>query len=178
MWEKFYPDLILQSIYDLDANYLKQKGIRGIILDLDNTLVPLGCQNVAPRMCRWVNSLKEEGFKLYIVSNSTPGKGGKLAQEMDVSAIWYAVKPRRKAFRLALQRMGLEADEVAVIGDQVVTDVLGGNRLGLLTILVEQMGKDMLFTRVTRMLERRVLRRMEREGLYPAVLHKKEDDLQ
>lgn len=167
MWEKLYPDIILQSIHDLDTDYLKEEGISGIILDLDNTLVPLGDRHVSPRVCRWVDDLKEEGFKLYIVSNSTPGKGGKLAQQMDVSAIWLAVKPRRRAFRLALERMGLEAGEVAVIGDQVVTDVLGGNRLGLMTILVRRSGRDMPFTRITRMLERRVLRRMKKEGFFP-----------
>lgn len=165
MWEKLFPDLILGSIYELDTEFLREKGIRGIILDMDNTLVPWGSCSVNPRVCRWVDSLKEEGFTLFVVSNSTPGKGKKLAEEIGVPAVWYSVKPWRWAFRYALKKMGLKPGETAIIGDQIFTDVLGGKRMGLFTILVPQLGKkDYLWTRLMRKLEELVFRRMKEQG--------------
>ncbi len=161
MLKKLYPDLMLDSIFELDTDLLRERNIRGIILDMDNTLVPWGSCSVNPRVCNWVNGLKEEGFELFVVSNSTPGKGKKLADEIGVPAIWYAVKPRRRAFRYALRMMNLKPEETAVIGDQVFTDVLGGNRLGLFTILVSQLGeKDFFWTKLMRKFEEKVLNRM------------------
>lgn len=164
MWEKLYPDLFLNEVYELDTNILKEKAIRGIILDMDNTLVAWGSSSIHPRILNWVKGLKEEGFRLFIVSNSTPFKGEKLARELDIPALWHAIKPRKKAFRHALGEMGLKPDETAVIGDQIFTDVLGGNRMGLFTILVPQLSpRDFFGTKIVRMLEKRVLLRIEQK---------------
>lgn len=161
-----YPDLLLRNVLELNTSILHSRGIRGIILDMDNTLAPWGACSMEDTVCRWIESLKKEGFMLYIVSNSLPAKGEVLAQELGVDAVWRAVKPRSGAFRFALKKMNLRPTEVAVIGDQIFTDVLGGNRLGMFTILVPPLHeKDFVWTKVMRIFEKRVFKKMEEEGL-------------
>ncbi len=157
------PNKHLNSIYELDTEELRSRGIRGIIADMDNTLVPWNDRTVYPQLASWLAHLKEEGFRLCIVSNNSRERGGQLACDLGIPAVWYAVKPRRRAFRQALQIMNLTPQEAAVIGDQIFTDVLGGNRLGLYTILVTPISdKEFIWTRLIRKLERMVLRCLER----------------
>lgn len=161
-----YPHQHLNSIYELNASELRSLGIRGIIADMDNTLVPWNDRAVYPRLASWLARLKDEGFRLCIVSNNSRERGGQLALDLDIPAIWYAVKPRRRAFRKALQMMELTAQETAVIGDQIFTDVLGGNRLGLYTILVTPISdKEFIWTRLMRKLERFVLNYLQRRNM-------------
>ncbi|MGM0652963.1 MAG: YqeG family HAD IIIA-type phosphatase [Bacillota bacterium] len=156
----FMPDQQLNDIFEIDTAYLKSIGIKGLITDMDNTLVAWSDRSIYPRLAEWFALLKEEGFKLCIVSNNSEEKGGQLASEIGIPAIWYAVKPRRKAFRRALEKMELKPEETAVVGDQLFTDVLGGNRLGLHTILVNPISeKEFIWTKFPRMLERYVLGR-------------------
>ena len=154
------PDQQLNDIFEIDTAYLKLIGIKGLITDMDNTLVAWSDRTVYPRLAEWFAALKAEGFKLCIVSNNSEEKGGQLAREVGIPAVWYAVKPRRKAFRRALEKMDLKPEEAAVVGDQIFTDVLGGNRLGLYTILVNPISeKEFFWTRFSRMLERLVAKR-------------------
>ncbi len=153
------PNLHLNNIFEVDAEKLKALGIKGIITDMDNTLVPWSDRAVYPRLSEWFASLKNMGFKLFIVSNNSKDRGGQLARDLNIPAIWYAVKPRRRAFRKALEQMDLSAGEVAVIGDQIFTDVLGGNRLGLYTIHVMPISeKEFIWTKLMRMLERLIIK--------------------
>lgn len=152
------PDQHLKNIFEIDTEYLKSLGIKGIITDMDNTLVSWSDRAVYPRLAEWFAGLKAEGFKLFIVSNNSKDRGGKLARELDIPAIWYAVKPSRRSFRRAIEKMQLAPEEVAVVGDQIFTDVLGGNRLGLYTILVTPISqKEFIWTKLMRQLERLVL---------------------
>jgi uncharacterized protein len=149
------PDQSLNNIFEIDVDQLEEQGIRGIITDMDNTLVPWSDRAVYPRLADWFSDLKRRGFKLIIVSNNSKDRGGQLARELDIPAIWYAIKPRRRAFRKALDLMQLKPGEVAVVGDQIFTDVLGGNRLGLYTIHVQPISeKEFIWTKLMRMMER------------------------
>jgi HAD superfamily phosphatase (TIGR01668 family) len=153
------PNLHLNNIFEIDADHLESLGIKGIITDMDNTLVPWSDRTVYPRLAEWFANLKDKGFKVFIVSNNSKDRGGQLARELDIPAIWYAIKPRRRAFRKALEQMRLSPEEVAVVGDQIFTDVLGGNRLGLYTIHVTPISeKEFISTKLMRMLERFILR--------------------
>ncbi|MEW5785515.1 MAG: YqeG family HAD IIIA-type phosphatase [Bacillota bacterium] len=166
MFKLLYPKQHLNNIFELDAAELHSLGIRGIIADMDNTLVPWNDRSVHPRLARWLAGLKEEGFRLCIVSNNTADRGGQLARDLDIPAFWYAIKPRRRAFRKALLELNLSAAEVAVIGDQIFTDVLGGNRMGLYTILVTPISdKEFFWTKLMRQLERMVLNYLKRKNL-------------
>ncbi|MGB4516349.1 MAG: YqeG family HAD IIIA-type phosphatase [Dethiobacteria bacterium] len=159
-----YPHQHLNSMYELNTDELRSLGIRGIIADMDNTLVPWNDRAVYPRLASWLARLKEEGFRLCIVSNNSRERGGQLALDLGIPAVWHAVKPRRRAFRKALQIMELTAGETAVIGDQIFTDVLGGNRLGLYTILVTPISdQEFFWTRFMRKLEHLVLNYLKRK---------------
>lgn len=158
------PKQSLDNIFEIDIAHLEKQGIKGIITDMDNTLVPWSDRTVYPRLAEWFTDLKFRGFKLIIVSNNSRDRGGQLARELDIPAIWYAVKPRRRAFRKALDLMKLQPGEVAVVGDQIFTDVLGGNRLGLYTIHVQPISeKEFVWTKLMRMLERLFFKDLRRK---------------
>lgn len=163
MFKILTPDQHLNSIFEVDLNHLQSLGIKGIITDLDNTLVPWNDRNITPRLAEWFATLRSRGFKLFIISNNSRDSGGQLALELDIPAIFYAVKPRKIAFRKALENMQLSPQEVAVIGDQIFTDILGGNRFGLHTILVTPISeKEFIWTKLMRMLERLIAGRRKK----------------
>lgn len=124
------------SVTDIDPEHLKRLGIKGLILDLDETLVTAISHTPQAQVCAWITRMRSE-FLLYIVSNNTSGdRVQRVAQNLDLPWLHQAFKPRRKGFRQALEAMKLAPGEVAIVGDQLFTDVLGGNRLGAYPILV------------------------------------------
>lgn len=162
------PDVYLKSIYELDIARLRRKGIKGIITDLDNTLVAWDDDTIYPALEEWFARLREEGFQVCILSNSFNERVRKFSEKFAIPAIPRAAKPRRKAYRRALEKLRLDYREVAVLGDQVFTDVLGGNRMGLFTILVIPVSKqEFVGTKVVRKAERVVLKTLHRRGMLP-----------
>lgn len=163
---KLLPSLQLNSIYELDLQKLKKRGIKGIITDLDNTLIDWNRPDATPELLDWFKKLDDEGFRIIVVSNNNDERVRIFADPHGISYIPAARKPGKNAFRVALQKLKLPAHEVVVIGDQLFTDILGGNRLGLFTILViPTASTDALITRFNRMMERLVLRRLRKKGL-------------
>lgn len=156
----FLPHLFVSTLEDIDLVKLQSRGIRGLIVDLDNTLVAWNTYDLPERIARWVEKAKEQGFAICIVSNALEGRVAYFSRLLAIPGISKAQKPRRGAFRVALETLGLQRNEVAVIGDQVFTDVFGGNRLGLYTILVRPLSEREFFTtRLGRFFERLILRR-------------------
>ena len=165
MFKYLYPNQFVQNIHQINLHQLTERGIRGIIADLDNTLVPWNDNAFFPEVLEWIKEVKESGFKVCIVSNNLSERGEDLAKALDVPAIWRAVKPRRGAFRKALTIMDLKPAKVAVVGDQIFTDILGGNRLGLHTILVLPLDRrEFIGTRLVRQLEKLIIFLMCRRG--------------
>ncbi|NSW75457.1 MAG: YqeG family HAD IIIA-type phosphatase [Candidatus Atribacteria bacterium] len=159
-WRRFLPNLYVNDLSEISLELLKEKGIKGLILDLDNTLVAWNQHEPPPETISWVQKAKEMGFLVFIVSNALEERVQHFSWTLGVPGISKAQKPRRSALRSAVLRMNLSLSEVAVIGDQVLTDVWGGNRLGIYTILVRPLNpKEFFFTRLGRMFERMVLRR-------------------
>lgn len=162
------PDLHVDSIYDIDLVQLKQRGVKGIITDLDNTLIEWDRPEATPELMAWIKELKEHGFSVVIVSNNNEVRVSKVAGPLGVPYIHHAKKPTTNAFRKATRNMGLSVQETVVIGDQLFTDVLGGNRMGLYTILVVPVSQtDGLITRFNRGLERAALSWMRKRGKIP-----------
>ncbi|MBO8128740.1 MAG: YqeG family HAD IIIA-type phosphatase [Peptococcaceae bacterium] len=161
----FYPKLYVDSLFDIDLDILHRNNIKGIILDLDNTIMERGANAIPPEVVSWLERLRRNGFELSIVSNSRTREAAKLARKQGIPAIIRAAKPRRRPFKKALAMMGTKPGETAVIGDQIFTDVLGGNRLGMFTILVRPMaGKEFIGTRlITRQLEKVFLPKIRRQ---------------
>ncbi len=160
------PDMYVPSIYTIDFDELKRRGISSIIVDLDNTLVESTRPDATPKLVGWLNHVRDMGFKVIIVSNNTRTRVSQFAKPLNIPFIHAARKPLTSAFRKALNIMGCAKEEAVVIGDQLLTDVLGGNRMGLFTILVVPVSNvDGFLTRFNRLIERMVFRWMERRGM-------------
>ncbi len=159
------PDLVVNRVQDIDLTRLYRQGIRGLLIDLDNTLVPWDRASIGPDVAQWLQSVQSQGFSVCFVSNGMPERVAKFSADVGIPAVGRAVKPRKTPFRRALKLLGLTSDQCAVIGDQLFTDVLGGNRMGMLTVLINPLSeKELRSTRVVRRLEKRMLRRLIRQG--------------
>ncbi|KXG43145.1 YqeG family HAD IIIA-type phosphatase [Tepidibacillus decaturensis] len=164
--DKFAPNLHVKSIYDIDLQALKKAGITSIITDLDNTLVEADSPEYTPKLVKWLDDLQEMGFKVMIVSNNNKTRVSEFADPLTVPYIYKARKPFKNAFHKALELLGSTVNETVVIGDQLLTDVLGGNRIGLYTILVVPISKkEGLGTKINRFFERRILTWMKKRGM-------------
>ena len=160
------PDECVDSVPLIDLEDLKRRQIEALLLDLDNTLVPWRSYDISPEVTEWVRQACE-GMKVCIVSNTRTLKRLQgLASELGISYVRRGAKPRRVGFRDALKLLGVEPSKAVVIGDQVFTDILGGNRLGAHTILVRPLHRREFFgTKVTRLAEKLVLRMLRRRGM-------------
>lgn len=163
MKEYLYPDVYVESILDLPLGKLYQYGIRAFIMDLDNTVTEWNSCEVRDEVVAWMQEVKDRGFKACIASNNGRERVVAVAEGLGIPFVSKAGKPRRRAFQRALEVMGSAADETAVIGDQIFTDILGGNRMGLFTILVVPINKrEFIGTRVMRKFEIMVLRNIRK----------------
>ncbi len=159
MLEKYYPDLYYKRVQDIDLKLLREKGIKGLLLDIDNTLVPDG-KGLNEECLKWIEMLRAEGFKVCIVSNASRIRVDSFREALGIDAIHRAAKPASRSFITALKLIGLEHKNVAMVGDQLFTDIYGGNRLDILTILVKPIDKrEFLPLRIRRLAERYVLKR-------------------
>ncbi len=137
MLSLFHPTLRAESLDDISIQRLVRDGIRGLIIDLDNTMTPWKDVEISPRVADWFAELKAAGIQSCVVSNSKHRtRVAIVAEKLRIPFIFRATKPRGRAFRAGMKIMGTGHKDTAVIGDQLFTDILGGNRLGLYTILV------------------------------------------
>lgn len=165
MWlHLFIPDLFVDSITAVEVTELRERGIEGIILDLDNTLLGRAESEMGTDVREWLEQAKAVRLKLCINSNSDRWERVRaIGEELAIPRLAWASKPRRWGFRRAMQFMGTLPPTTAVIGDQIFTDVLGGNRLGLYTILVRPLrGDDFVTTRLSRWVERWMLKNLKK----------------
>ncbi|HIE50439.1 MAG TPA: YqeG family HAD IIIA-type phosphatase [Armatimonadetes bacterium] len=158
------PKLYVPSLLELRFEVLEKHGIQGLILDLDNTLVVRNRYEVPEAIRKWIAEAKARGFKLCLTSNSNNRwRVQHIAEGLSIPYVAWAMKPRRWGFRTGMELMGTAPEATAVIGDQMFTDIWGGNRLGLFTVLVQPMStNDFFATKWLRRVERWLLRRRER----------------
>lgn len=165
MYKSFIPSMYIPSIYQINIQELRRRGINSIIVDLDNTLVESTRPDATPKLINWLKELKENQFKVIIVSNNSKARVSKFATPLDIPFIYTARKPLSTAFRKALKKLKCAREQTAVIGDQLFTDVLGGNRMGMYTILVVPVSKsEGTVTRFNRRLERYIFRWLKKKG--------------
>ncbi len=158
---RLLPDERLPSVFDLDAGRLRARGIEGIVFDLDNTLGPWGFQRLDERTLRFLESLRREGFRLGFLSNHEgDGREELRARLGDCPMLFNAGKPRKRGFQKILALLDLPPERVAMVGDQLFTDVWGAKRMGMYTIWVHPVAPDReeLSVRVRRFLERQLWR--------------------
>lgn len=169
MFERLLPNQIVNTVFDIDLDTLAASGVRGIITDLDNTLVSAGTPLATPELIAWLDKVKSLGFKVVILSNNNLARVAKFAEPLGIPFIPAARKPFTKAFRQALGLLELAPEQAVVVGDQMLTDVLGGRRMGLQTILVTPIARaeEGWGTRVNRRIERLALSNLTKRGLWP-----------
>jgi HAD superfamily phosphatase (TIGR01668 family) len=166
---RLIPDLYVDSVYDIDLDQMQARGVKGIITDLDNTLVRWDEPEATPKLIEWLDHVRDtRGIKVCIVSNNNNHRVERFAKPLNIPWVAKARKPKRSPFVRALDVLGTKREETVVIGDQMFTDVLGGNRMGLYTILVVPIAdKEYIGTKVLRMMERIALRILRSRGMIP-----------
>lgn len=159
-----YPDLYLNSVIDINAMLLKKNKLEALILDVDNTLIDY-YKNLIDGAEDWCENLKSEGIKCIILSNSNKKeKVETVAKKLGIKYIMFAKKPLKSGFKRALEKLEMKPEQVAVVGDQIFTDVVGAKRMKMFSILVKQVGeKDIFITKVKRPIENAIIKKYLRE---------------
>lgn len=154
-----YPKFYCDKVTDVGLDLLKKNEIKGIILDVDNTLIDID-RNLVEGVTEWTEKLKENGIKLIIASNSNKvEKVEAVANILGISYIYFSTKPLKRGLRKAQKQLELDSQNIAVIGDQIFTDVLGANRCKMFSILVNPISKkDLFLTKIKRPLEEIVVK--------------------
>lgn len=163
----YYPDIYAQSIYTINYNKLLERGIKCLLFDLDNTCIPYTKKEPTKELKNEFDKIKELGFRVIIFSNSPQKRLEPFKQYLNVDCCYKAGKPRKKKFLKVLKTYNYTLSEVAIIGDQLVTDIYGGNKVGITTILVNPISNiDMPFTKIHRFIERIEIRKMNKKGIF------------
>jgi HAD superfamily phosphatase (TIGR01668 family) len=153
--DSFRPDAYAPTLADVDRAALWAAGMRGIVLDLDNTCCAYHQPELAPGVAAWVRAARADGFALVLLSNNFAERVAAVAAQLDVPAVPNALKPLPFGFLRAARMLGTGRRATVVIGDQLFTDVLGAKLLGYHAVLTEPLvASDYPLTRVLRLLER------------------------
>ena len=153
----FYPNAYFNKVEEITIEFLQRNKIKALILDIDNTLIDYN-HVMTESVEKWARDLKGHGVKLYIVSNTSKKKKvEKVAGKLDIPYVFFAKKPLKIGFKKAQKYLKENSENIAVVGDQIFTDVIGGNRAKMFTILVEPINeKDFWYTKWKRPIERRI----------------------
>lgn len=170
-FKKFYPTFSTPDTYHIDFSRLYKMGYRGVIFDIDNTLV--GHDAPSDYRCQeLIHKLKAMGFKTVIVSNNGESRVSKFAKANNCTYVYRALKPSGMGYIKALDKLGLDKSQVICVGDQLFTDIWGANRAGVDSILVGRLFKKEAFhIYIKRVVENFVLRRyyrLRKENIIPA----------
>ena len=169
MLEKLCPDQIAERLECIDQQALLEQGIRALIIDVDNTLTPWRAYEIAAPRLEWIQQAKEH-FAICLLSNTISGdRLNRLGQRLDVPTVGRFIigrKPFAGGFQAALRHTHTSPEQTAMIGDQLLADILGGNRQGMYTILVEPLAeREFFLTRLNRPIEAWCLARLRQKGL-------------
>lgn len=161
----FIPDIYDQSVYTIDYKKLKKNGIKCLIFDLDNTLVPYKISEPTQKVIDLFAVLSND-FKIIIMSNSTKNRLRPFKEKLNVDTAYNSHKPFKKKYQRIIELYHFKVDEVACIGDQILTDILGANRMGFTSIFVNKLAPyETIFTRFNRMIEKPILKKLAKQKL-------------
>ena len=135
----FQPNLILKDVTRIDRALLRANGLRGLILDVDNTLTLHDSQMLRGDVRAWIESMRAADIQMIIVSNNYYDRVKPFADSLSLDFVSMGMKPLTIGFTKAQKQLQLPVQEIAVVGDQIYTDIVGGNLKGMFTILVQPM---------------------------------------
>ena len=165
--EKYVPDIYKKSIYDVDYKKLKSNGIKCILFDLDKTIVPYNIKAPNKKVMDLFKQIKSLGIKIIIFSNSGKKRLKPFKEMLEVDCCPRAFKPSPKKFVAIIDGYKYALDEVAIIGDQLLTDILGGNRVGITTILINPISKkDHIVTWYNRLREKGIIKKLSKKDIF------------
>lgn len=162
---KFVPDVYAQSVYTINYDKLKRQGIKCLIFDLDNTLEPYANVEPTKKVIELITFLKTD-FKVIIMSNNNKERVRPFKEKLNIDSAHSSKKPFKKKYKKIMEMFSLKETEVACIGDQIITDVLGANRMGMISIFVNSISESTpLVTKINRYIEKQVLRILEKKEI-------------
>lgn len=156
---KIYPRLYCKNILEVTPEFLKENNIKALILDVDNTLLDFDL-NIIEGLEEWGKTMKENEIKCIILSNSNKETKVKMVADLlGIEYIKFAMKPLKRGFKMAQKKLEIPNENIAAIGDQIFTDVIGANRMKMFSILVKPLAeKDLWMTRFKRPIEELVIK--------------------
>lgn len=168
-----YPNEHFNNVREITIEFLRKNEIKALILDVDNTLIDYD-KNLAPETIEWAEELKKHGIKIYILSNSNKKEKVKtVAEKLKVEYDYFGKKPLKTGFKKVQKKLQEEPQNIGVVGDQIFTDVLGGNRCKMFTILVEPIAeKDIWITLLKRPIENAIKNKYKKTKEVSENVHK------
>ncbi len=164
MIKRFLPDIYKESIFTINYKKLKKMGIKCLLYDLDNTISPAKEEIFYEETKELFDKLKKD-FKIILFSNNFPSRVSKFGNYYDVDIACISLKPFKYKYRYILKKYNLKKEEVASIGDQLLTDIQGGNKMGITTILVNPISKiDERETFLNRQIEKKIFNIFEQKN--------------
>ncbi|MDF2567672.1 MAG: superfamily [Oscillospiraceae bacterium] len=152
------PDLILSSVLDITPDLLKRMRVKAVVLDVDNTLTTHGNPVPGKGILEWIEYMKEQKVPMMIVSNNTHERVKPFAKLLGIEFVSMGLKPMTRGFSRACKKFALHPSEIAVVGDQIFTDIIGGNLKGMKTILVSPFDVETgLFFKLKRKMEKSLI---------------------
>ena len=155
---RFEPTMYKKNIFEIDYTKLKKMNIKVLLFDFDNTIIEKGNYDIDKKTIQLFEKLKQD-FKVYIVSNSINEKKLKLiCNQLNITYIKDSRKPFKKGFKKLVLK-DIKAKEIAMIGDQLLTDVYGASRMGYISILIDPVSKkELIITKINRVIEKLILK--------------------
>ena len=165
MFERFYPHKLAENVFELGVGFYISKGIRGVIFDIDNTLVTHDTELPPEEIESYFRLLEQSGIRCAVVSNNHAPRVEKFCKGLGVPFIARAWKPFKKNLKLMQKTLSLGAENICLVGDQIFTDIYGGRRMGFYTVLVTAVGENETgFVAFKRIFEKAVLREFARKS--------------
>lgn len=157
-----YPKLYLNSVKEISLEVLNKYSLKGLILDVDNTLIDYD-KKMPEGVKKWVEELKNSNISFCILSNTNQKqKVENIAKQLDIPYIYFAKKPLKSGFKKAKKILQLESNQIGVVGDQILTDVIGANRSKMFSILVKPIAeKDIWITKIKRPIENKIIKKYQ-----------------
>ena len=163
--EMFVPDMYQQSIYTINYKKLKKKGIKCLLFDLNNTIAGYEVDYPDNKLRELMFEI-EKDFKVIILSNSSKNRVRPFKEKLNIDSAFKARKPFKKKYKKIMNVYGFKDSQIAVIGDMLLTDILGGNKMGFTTILVNGISEEEPFhVRLVRIFERRIIKKLNDKGI-------------
>lgn len=164
IFKKCLPDMFVRSVFELDEEFYRSRGIKGVIFDIDNTLVR-HTEAVPPaEITEYFSRLDKWGVRAAVVSNNKKERVQKFCAPLGVPYAARAYKPRRKPLRTVAAKLGVPPDEICLVGDQLFTDIFGANRMGFFSVAVTALGENETgFVSFKRFFENLLLKSVQKE---------------